>query len=86
MFQIQENEKFESQSMSHEQELNLNNSQAVDLLNGPVEGNTGEGNCNGLKKGIDNDAIIADISTMDGLSMYEDIIEDTQKNNGRMKT
>jgi hypothetical protein len=79
MFQIQENEQFESQSMSHEQELNLNNSQVVDLLNGSVEGNAGEGDCNGLKKGIDNEAIIADISTMDGLSMYEDIIEGTQK-------
>lgn len=79
MFQIQETEQFESQSVVHEQEQNSINSQVVDRSNGPVEENVDEGNCNGLKKGIDNDAIIADMTTMDGLSVFEDIIEGTQK-------
>lgn len=33
----------------------------------------------GLNKGIENDLLIADISTMDGLSMYEDMFEANQK-------
>lgn len=79
LFQIDETDNFEAQSMDVENYENLNVPQHTEQESSTnVNGEAAEG-CSGLKKGIDNDAIIADISTMDGLSMYEDIIEGTQK-------
>lgn len=79
LFKLDETDDYETQSMVAGNYEKLNTVQPSELerdsnLNdGPTE------TCNELKKGIDNDFIIADITTMDGLSMYEDLLEGTEK-------
>ena len=79
MFRLTQDEAFETQPLAPENFENTHNEARAEEQVPPATNEESEPTCNGLKKGIDNDAIIADISTMDGLSMYEDILEVTQK-------
>lgn len=79
IFHIDETDNFEIQSVPADNYENLNTAQRREQESSSNSNGEATEGCSGLKKGIDNDAIIADISTMDGLSMYEDIIEGTQK-------
>lgn len=79
IFEINETEEFEAQIEIAESYNNLNNSHPMNQENSQEEVQPSTETCDGLKKGIDNDAIIADISTMDGLSMFGDLLEINEK-------
>lgn len=77
MFTLNGTEDYEEQSHIEEITENMN-----ELRVSPTNSNSNDevrSQCDGLKKGIDNDAIIADYSTIDGLSVFEDIIQGIKK-------
>lgn len=79
LFNIDETDDYEVQSMDGGNYEKLNNASPTEQESDSNENDEPTETCNELKKGIDNDFIIADITTMDGLSMYEDILEGTEK-------
>ena len=79
IFKIDETDDFEDQNVLAENHENLDSALLRNENNETQQNQQENDSCSGLKKGIDNDAIIADVSTVDGLSMYEDLLEYTQK-------
>lgn len=79
LFKLDETDDYETQSMLAESYEKLNSTHPMNQISNSNNNGDSTETCNDLKKGIDNDEIIADITTMDGLSMYEDILEGTQK-------
>jgi hypothetical protein len=80
IFEINETEEFENQPEFAESYQNLNNSHPMNQeYTKKEEEQPSTETCDGLKKGIDNDALFADVSTMDGLSMFGDLLEIVEK-------
>ena len=79
MFDINQNNEFETLSETARDYQGLNQSHPMNQDDMPVATNESGDHCDGLKKGIDNDAVIADISTMDGLSVYGDLLNSNSK-------
>lgn len=80
VFEIDVNDHFDSQSESAFECHNFDESIQTNLDLVPVNnGDTHNEDFGNLKKGIDNDAVIADISTMDGLSIYGDYLDNICK-------
>ena len=78
LFDFSDLDQFETQSLHnenvHEFDQKVTHTQQIS-----VDHHENSDSCSGLKKGIDNDAIVADLSTLDGLSLYGDMLDQLQK-------
>lgn len=79
MFKIDVTDEYEEQEDLAQEYENLNSSHPLNksAVTPPTE--EVQDSCDGLKKGIDNDAIIAELSTVDGISAIEEFMESSTK-------
>lgn len=79
IFKIDATDEYEEQPKTPQKFENFNDSEKLNKQSLTPRNEAPQDSCDGLKKSIDNDALIADVSTVDGLSMYEDLLEYTTK-------
>lgn len=80
IFNFDAEDEYEEQDELAEKYENLNNSHPINNIRTTQEREENQETCDGLKKGIDNDALIADVSTDDEVSLYEDYIVFIKRN------